>query len=151
ELGANVVGFALPPATDPNHFDLLRLPIASVICDVRDLSAVHQILSKHQPEIVFHLAAQPLVRRSYREPLETFNTNVIGTANLLHACRSTPSVRAFLNVTSDKVYENVESMAGYREADRLGGIDPYSCSKACSELVTQCFRHSYFPKQEYGR
>jgi CDP-glucose 4,6-dehydratase len=151
ELGANVVGFALPPATDPNHFDLLRLPISSVIGDVRDLSVVHQTLSTHQPEIVFHLAAQPLVRRSYREPLETFNTNVIGTANLLHSCRSMPSVRALVNVTSDKVYENVESITGYRETDRLGGIDPYSCSKACSELLTQCFRESYFPEQGYGR
>jgi CDP-glucose 4,6-dehydratase len=151
ELGANVVGFALPPSTDPNHFNLLRLPMASVMGDIRDLSAVYQTLNTHQPEIVFHLAAQPLVRRSYREPLETFNTNVIGTANLLQACRSTPSVRAFVNVTSDKVYENVESMAGYRETDRLGGIDPYSCSKACAELVTQCFRHSYFSESGYGR
>ena len=144
EIGAKVTGLALAPETTPNHWDLLQLDIDDHRCDIQDSAAVLQILSSSQPEIVFHLAAQPLVRRSYREPLHTWSTNVMGTANLLEACRQTPSVRAIIVVTSDKCYENQEWPWGYRESDRLGGHDPYSASKAATEMVVASYRHAFF-------
>jgi CDP-glucose 4,6-dehydratase len=144
ELGAKVTGIGLPPESQPNHWDLLNLPTNDQRHDIRDISAVHLAFNIAQPEIVFHLAAQPLVRRSYRDPLETWSTNVMGTANLLEACRQAPSVRAVIVITTDKCYENHEWPWGYRENDRIGGHDPYSASKAGSELVAASYRSAFF-------
>ncbi len=144
ELGAEVTGVALPPATEPNHWNLIKLPIADRHQDIRDAAAVAAVVAATEPEIVFHLAAQPLVRRAYREPLETWSTNVMGTANMLEACRQSGTVRAIVAVTTDKCYENKEWTWGYRENDRLGGHDPYSASKAGAELVASSYRSSFF-------
>lgn len=144
ELDAAVTGVALAPATDPNHWNLLQLDADDRRLDIRDARGLASAMAEAQPEIVFHLAAQPLVRRSYREPLETWSTNVMGTANLLEACRQTSSVRAIVVVTTDKCYENKEWPWGYRESDRLGGHDPYSASKAGAELVAASYRNAFF-------
>lgn len=144
ELGAKVTGVALPPDTEPNHWDLLHLPIDDRRLDIRQPDALMAIVKEVKPEIVFHLAAQPLVRRSYREPLETWSTNVMGTAHVLEASRQTPSVRAIVVVTTDKCYENHEWPWGYREIDPLGGRDPYSASKAGAELVAASYRTAFF-------
>jgi CDP-glucose 4,6-dehydratase len=145
-LGARVTGLALAPDTEPAHWDVLGLTdVRDVRVDLRDAAAVHRTLRQAQPEIVFHLAAQALVRRSYREPVATFDTNVLGLVNLLEAVRATPSVRALVNATTDKVYMEQTTEAGYREDHQLGGHDPYSTSKACAELVTECYRKSFFP------
>lgn len=144
ELGAEVTGIALSPETQPNHWDLLGLAINEHRLDIRDHEALKRAFLATRPEIVFHLAAQPLVRRSYREPLETWATNVMGTANVFEACRQTPSVRAIVAITTDKCYENREWPWGYRENDRLGGHDPYSASKAASELVAASYRSAFF-------
>jgi CDP-glucose 4,6-dehydratase len=144
ELGAVITGIALPPNTAPNHWDLIKLDIADRRFDIRDADNLRRIVAEGRPEIIFHLAAQPLVRRSYKDPLETWSTNVMGTANLLEACRHTDSVRAIVVVTTDKVYENKEWDRGYREIDRLGGHDPYSASKAATELVASSFRKAFF-------
>lgn len=144
ELGAHVTGIALPPETQPNHWDLLGLATNEHCLDIRDPEALKRTFMATEPEIVFHLAAQPLVRRSYRAPLETWSTNVMGTANVLEACRQTPSVRAIVAITTDKCYENREWPWGYRESDRLGGHDPYSASKAGSELVAASYRSAFF-------
>jgi CDP-glucose 4,6-dehydratase len=143
-LGADVSGLALAPETTPNHWDLLGLDMPEHRLDIRDAADVRAALEAVQPEIVFHLAAQPLVRRSYRDPLETWATNVMGAANLLEACRNVQSVRAIIIVTSDKCYENKEWERGYREDDNLGGHDPYSASKAAAELVAASYRKSFF-------
>ncbi|MGZ5072777.1 MAG: GDP-mannose 4,6-dehydratase, partial [Usitatibacter sp.] len=124
ELGANVAGIALAPDTQPNHWDLLGLDLPDHRIDIRDRAALGAAVEAIAPEIVFHLAAQPLVRRSYRDPLETWSTNVMGTANLLEACRASDAVRAIVVVTSDKCYENSGAARAYREDDRLGGHDP---------------------------
>lgn len=144
ELGTEVIGVALPPAVQPNHWELLELPIHDRRLDIRDISALQEVFIETQPEIVFHLAAQSLVRRSYRDPLETWSTNVMGTANVLEACHQQPSVRAIVVVTTDKCYENREWPWGYRENDRLGGHDPYSASKAGAELVAASYRSGFF-------
>jgi CDP-glucose 4,6-dehydratase len=145
-LGAEVTGYALPPPTDPSLYDLCRVDrmVRSVIADVRDADRLAAAVAGARPEIVFHLAAQPIVRESYRNPVETYATNVLGTAHLLQAVRSCGDVKAFVNVTSDKCYENREWAWGYRECEPLGGYDPYSSSKACSELVTAAYRASFF-------
>jgi CDP-glucose 4,6-dehydratase len=145
-MGAQVTGYALEPPTDPNLFEALSLAdrMDHVLGDVRDLPQLRDAMSAARPEVVLHLAAQPIVRRSYDEPVDTFAVNVLGTANLLEAVRATPSVRAVVNVTSDKCYENRETDHAYREMDPLGGYDPYSASKACSELVTAAYRRSFF-------
>ncbi|MBT5265915.1 MAG: CDP-glucose 4,6-dehydratase [Rhodospirillaceae bacterium] len=143
-LGADVTALALPPETTPNHWDLLGLDLTGHDQDIRDASGVSRIVAEAAPDIVFHLAAQPLVRRSYRDPLETWSTNVMGTANVLEACRAAPSVRAIVSVTTDKCYQNQEWVWGYRENDRLGGHDPYSASKAAAELVSQSYRSAFF-------
>lgn len=143
-LGAIVTGVALPPETSPNHWDLLGLDIDSHFVDIRDREALARVVADAAPEIVFHLAAQPLVRRSYREPVDTWATNVMGTANLLEACCQVASVQGVLVVTSDKCYENHEWVWGYRESDRLGGHDPYSASKAATELLVASYRASFF-------
>ncbi|ASU41586.1 CDP-glucose 4,6-dehydratase [Herbaspirillum sp. meg3] len=146
ELGAQVTGIALAPATTPSHWQLLELPVDDAPLDITDAASLAAELQKTQPEVVFHLAAQPLVRRSYRDPLETWSTNVIGTANLLEACRHCTSVKAIVVITTDKCYENREWEWGYRETDRLGGHDPYSASKAAAELVVGSYRQAFFAK-----
>jgi CDP-glucose 4,6-dehydratase len=148
QMGAQVTGIALAPETDPSHWALLSPAIAaSRMQDVRDGAAVARLMSDAAPEIVFHMAAQPLVRRSYRDPQETWSVNVMGTLNVLEACRRTPSVRAVVVVTTDKCYENFEIERGYREDDKLGGHDPYSASKAAAELVAASYRKSFFGKE----
>lgn len=144
ELGCEVTGYSLAPETDPNLFTILGGDVSarSVIGDIRDFAAIRDAMEAARPELVLHLAAQPLVRRSYRDPLETFSSNVIGTANLLEAARLAKGVRAFVSVTTDKVYENTETAEPFQEGDRLGGKDPYSASKACAELVAQCYRET---------
>ena len=144
ELGADVSGIALPPETQPNHWDLLGFGINEHRLDIRDPEALRRVFAAINPDIVFHLAAQPLVRRSYRSPLTTWSINVMGTANVLEACRQTPSVRAIVAITTDKCYENREWPWGYRESDSLGGRDPYSASKAGSELVAASYRNAFF-------
>lgn len=146
ELGADVSGIALDPETRPNHWDALCLRVDDRRHDIREADRVRALVAEAKPDIVFHLAAQPLVRRSYRTPLDTWSTNVIGTANVLDACRDHPSVRAIVAVTTDKVYANQEWPYGYREVDRLGGHDPYSASKAACELVIDSYRNCYFAK-----
>lgn len=144
-LGAEVAGLALAPDTDPAHWDLLGLQLAhEARVDLRDAAGVRDAVAAFEPEIVFHLAAQPLVRRGYREPVETFDTNVGGLVHLLEAVRGCTSVRTVVNATTDKVYESDATTTGYREEDRLGGHDPYSTSKACAELVSTCYRRSFF-------
>lgn len=144
ELGADLTGIALSPEIQPNHWDLLGLPIDDHRIDIRDADSVQRVIKLKQPEIVFHLAAQPLVRRSYRDPLETWATNVMGTAHILEACRQQPTIRAIVAITTDKCYENREWPWGYRENDSLGGHDPYSASKAGAELVAASYRRAFF-------
>lgn len=153
QLGANVCGVALEPPTDPSMFKEARVAQAmrSEIADVRDLARVNAILGEHRPEIVFHLAAQPLVRKSYEDPVGTYLTNVMGTVNVLESVRRCDSVRAVVVITTDKCYENKEWIWPYRETDRLGGYDPYSNSKACSELVVSAYRNSFFNVADYSR
>jgi CDP-glucose 4,6-dehydratase len=144
ELGAEVTGVSLSPETQPNHWELLDLKIDDRRADIRDFGKLSKIVAETKPEIVFHLAAQPLVRRSYLDPLETWSINITGTANVLEACRHMPSVKAIVVVTTDKCYKNNEWPWGYREIDQLGGHDPYSASKACSELVVASYRSAFF-------
>lgn len=146
ELGAIVTGYALAPITTPNLFDVARVAegMKSVIGDIRDAEKLQNTIGVAQPEIILHLAAQPLVRRSYADPLETYSTNVIGLVNLFEATRVLAGVKALVNVTSDKCYENREWAYGYREIDPMGGYDPYSSSKGCAELVTAAYRRSFY-------
>jgi len=150
-LGANVIGYSLPAPTVPNHFDQLDLNLTSVIGDIRDEKKLAAVFKEHKPEIVFHLAAQSLVRSSFQNPAETFSTNIQGTVNILQASRDSETVRAVVNITSDKCYENQEWPWGYRESDVLGGYDPYSASKGCAEIVTNCWRNSFFNLETYGK
>ncbi len=151
-LGAEVSGFALEPPTDPSLFDELglsgRLSLHR-IGDVRDLDAVRAVFADARPEVVFHMAAQPLVRLSYDQPVETYATNVMGTVNVLEAVRGCAGVRAVVNVTSDKCYENLETGQAYKESDPMGGWDPYSSSKGCAELVTSAYRRSFFGTESH--
>lgn len=149
QLGAVVTGYSLPPPTDPSLFDLAGVAagMTSVTGDVRDYANLHRAIAEARPEVVIHMAAQSLVRYSYSHPLETYATNVMGTANLLEAIRQTSTARAVLVVTSDKCYENRELDRGYRENDALGGHDPYSSSKACAEIVTTAYHRSYFTRK----
>lgn len=144
--GAEVTGFALPPQGKNNLFALAGIEpkIRSVCGDIRDFSALKRTFDAAKPELVFHLAAQPIVRESYRDPVGTYQTNVMGTVHILECARQAGCVRSFLNVTTDKVYENRGWSWGYRETDRLNGFDPYSNSKSCSELVTDSYRNSFF-------
>lgn len=145
-LGAEVTGYALESSTDPSVFCILKtdLRIKSVLGDIRDFEKLYQTIHDNKPEIVFHLAAQPIVKTSYTEPRYTYETNVMGTVNLLESVIKTDSVKSVVNVTTDKVYENNEWCWGYRENDRLDGYDPYSNSKSCSELVTASYVRSFF-------
>lgn len=146
ELGASVAGYALPAATQPSLFELARVAetLRSIEGDVRDLDRLEATLRASAPEVIFHLAAQSLVRASYDDPVGTFTTNVTGTINLLEACRKVASVRAVVVVTSDKCYEENVARLPYKESDPLGGHDPYSASKACAEIVTAAYRKSFF-------
>ena len=152
-LGARVTGYALPPPTEPNLFTLCRLDgiVASVIADVRDGERLRREIAAADPEVVFHLAAQPLVRESYRRPAETYAVNLMGTVNLLEAVRACARVGSVLVVTSDKCYENREWVWGYRESDRLGGYDPYASSKACVELAVASWTSSFFNPDDHAR
>jgi len=144
QLGAEVAGYSLEPASEPAHIQLLGLHDPAAVGDINCGERLRTTFNEFRPEIVFHLAAQPLVRRSYAQPLETFQTNIMGTANVLDAARLTGSVRAIVNITTDKVYKNHEWPWPYRESDTLGGHDPYSTSKACVELVHESYRKSFF-------
>jgi CDP-glucose 4,6-dehydratase len=153
KLGANVRGYALDPCTEPNLFTVANVGsvIEDIRGDIRNAGALQAAMQEFAPEVVFHLAAQPLVRHSYEDPISTYETNVIGTAKVLDIVRRTPSVRAVVSVTTDKCYENKEWVWPYRETDPLGGYDPYSSSKACAEIVSAAFRQSYFPVEELGK
>lgn len=152
-LGAEVIGYSLPPPTKPNLFEVLGLQndIIHIIGDVRDEEKLESVFKTYKPEIVIHMAAQPLVRYGYINPKETYETNVIGTLNVFEASRKTESVRVIINVTSDKCYDNKGWVYGYREDDPMGGYDPYSSSKGCAELLTSAYRNSYFNPSEYGK
>jgi CDP-glucose 4,6-dehydratase len=153
QLGAQVYGYALEPNTDPNLFELAGIDdiTTSTIADIRDSKSLQAAMADAKPEIVIHMAAQPLVRESYLNPVETYEINVMGTVNVLEAVKQCDSVRAVINVTTDKCYDNREWVWGYRENEPFGGFDPYSSSKACSELVTAAYRQSFFNPHEYDR
>ncbi len=152
QMGAQVTGFALQPPTSPSLFKVAKVEqgMESIIRDIRDGSALSKAMLDAMPEIVIHIAAQPLVRYSYSEPVETYATNVMGTVNVLEAVRHIKSVKAVVNVTTDKCYENREWVWGYRENEAMGGFDPYSSSKGCAELVTAAYRNSYFNLASYN-
>ncbi|MGG1399786.1 CDP-glucose 4,6-dehydratase [Bacillus salipaludis] len=145
-LGAKVTGYSLKPPTSPNLFDLTNVAADCQSCygDINDFEQLEQTIKHYQPDIIFHLAAQPLVRNSYQNPIETFKTNVLGTAHVLEAARHIKSVRVIVNITSDKCYENTMVKKSFQEHDRIGGHDPYSASKGCAELVTESYRRSFF-------
>lgn len=152
KLGAEIYGYALEPPTNPSLYIDAKIDefVTSYIGDIRNLEYVRKIITKVQPEIVIHMAAQPIVRESYKVPIETYSINVMGIVNLLEICRKTSSIKSIVNVTTDKCYENQEWHWGYRENEPMGGYDPYSNSKGCSELVTSCFRNSYFNPKKYA-
>lgn len=148
-MGADVTGYALEPPTQPNLFEMLGLGsrLNSINGDIRDLDRLKETFRKVQPEIVIHMAAQPIVREAYRNPVHTYDVNVMGTVNVLECIRLNECVRSFVNVTTDKVYKNKEWEWGYRENEELNGFDPYSNSKSCSELVTDSYKNSFFQKR----
>lgn len=150
KMGAKVVGYSFEAPTIPNHIGLLYLDIISVIGDIRDLDKLNQTFEEYKPDIVFHLAAQSLVRLSYENPIETYETNVMGTLKVFEACRKS-NVKAIVNITSDKAYENKEWLWGYRENDPMGGYDPYSSSKGCADILANSYRNSYFNPKDYKK
>jgi CDP-glucose 4,6-dehydratase len=152
-LGSEITGYSLPPPSQPSLFELANVSegIASITGDIRDFEFLKGVIAEKQPEVVIHLAAQSVVRSSYDNPIETYSTNVMGTVNLLEAIRQLKLPCVVVNVTSDKCYENKDSIWGYRENEPLGGHDPYSSSKACAELVTSAFRESYFSHDDSSR
>lgn len=152
-MGAKVTGYALTPNTTPNLFESIKANSdleQSHIADIRDLDKLQRAMAKAQPDILFHFAAQPLVRYSYTNPVDTYATNVMGTVNVLESIRKIDSVRSVVIVTTDKCYENKEWAWGYRENEAMGGYDPYSSSKGCAELVTSAYRQSYFPPEKFS-
>jgi CDP-glucose 4,6-dehydratase len=152
-LGAQVTGYALPPPTNPSLFEAAKVAqgmAGSVLADIRDAEALTRALREADPEVVIHMAAQPLVRLSYQQPVETYATNVMGTVHLLDAVRASRGVRAVVNITTDKCYENREWVWGYRETDPMGGHDPYSSSKGCAELVASAYRSSFFNPAQHA-
>ena len=153
ELGADVIGYSLEPPTQPNLFEVLKLDkkLIHIIGDVKDEENLLSVFKKYQPEIVFHLAAQPLVRLSYKDPKLTYETNIMGTVNVLEAVRKTKSIKVCIIITTDKCYENKEWIYGYREIDTMGGYDPYSSSKACAELIIVAYRNSFFNPKDYSK
>lgn len=151
KMGANVKGISLRQNTTPNHFSLLKLDIETDFIDINNFNELEKSIINFKPEIIFHLAAQPLVMKSYLNPLETFNTNIIGTANIFEISKKLKSLRAIVNITTDKCYLNKEINTGYIETDALGGYDPYSASKACSEIITSSYRNSFFNLKDYNK
>lgn len=153
KLDADISGFALEAPTNPSLFSICNINtfVDSTIADIRDYNAIYKTIERVKPEIIIHMAAQPLVRESYKNPVETYQTNVMGTVNLLDSIRLIGGVRAIVNVTTDKCYENKEWAWGYRENEPMGGYDPYSNSKGCSELVTSSFRNSFFNTANYSQ
>lgn len=153
ELGADVIGFALEPITPNDNYILSKIgnKLISIIGDIRDEQLLKQIFNKYQPEIVFHLAAQPIVRLSYEIPVETYNINVMGTIHVLEAIRATEGVKVGVMITTDKCYENKEQIWGYRENEAMGGYDPYSSSKGAAEIAISSWRRSYFNPKEIGK
>lgn len=151
-LGADVIGYSLPASTIPCLFDLAQVGdrMISIVGDIRDLNHLVQVMTTYQPDIVIHMAAQALVRESYKNPVDTYAVNVMGTVNMLEATRQIKSIKAIVNVTSDKCYDNQEWVWGYRESEAIGGYDPYSSSKGCAELVTAAYRNSFFNVADYG-
>ena len=151
-IGANVVGYSLAPPTNPSFFEVAKVGegMISIIGDIRDLAKLQAIFAEYKPEIVIHMAAQPLVRHSYQNPVETYSTNVMGTVHLLEAVRNIPGVKVVVNITTDKCYENREWVWGYRENDPMGGYDPYSNSKGCAELVSSAYNSSFFNSKNYA-
>lgn len=150
-LGADVVGYSIDTPTQPSHFEILHLNVKSVTGNILDKGKILNVVLKHKPEIIFHLAAQPIVRRSYRDPVETFETNVMGTVNVLECCRKVGTVKAVVNITSDKCYQNTNLPRGYREDDPLGGDDPYSASKGAAEVVSNAYRKAFFNPESFGK
>lgn len=150
QMGAKVIGYSLEAPTTPNHIELLNLNIVSIIGDIRDLEKLNETFQEYKPDIVFHLAAQPLVRLSYENPIETYETNVIGTLKVFEACKNV-NVKAIVNITSDKAYENKEWIWGYRENDPMGGYDPYSSSKGCADILASSYRNSFFNIKDYKK
>jgi len=159
KMGAKVIGYSLEAPTNPNHLELLQnnskfstfnSQLINIVGDIRELDKLNQTFEEYKPDIVFHLAAQPLVKLSYENPIETYETNVIGTLKVFEACKKA-NVKAIVNITSDKAYENREWVWGYRENDPMGGYDPYSSSKGCAELLTSSYRNSYFNLNSYGK
>ncbi|OGI22362.1 MAG: CDP-glucose 4,6-dehydratase [Candidatus Moranbacteria bacterium RIFCSPHIGHO2_01_FULL_55_24] len=153
QWGADIVGVSLPPKTEPNLFAILNLEqrIKNYFLDIRDFDALKKVIADERPEIVFHLAAQPIVRISYDDPLTTYSTNALGTANVLQAIHEVGSVRAAVIITTDKVYKNVEWIYPYRENDPLGGYDPYSASKAAADIIAQSYIQSFFNPKDFGK
>lgn len=158
QLGAEVIGFSLSPPTEPSLFKLCDLSsqIKHTIADIRDISSLEKVILESNPDIIFHMAAQPLVRESYRNPHETYEVNIMGTSNILNAIKkmrvnASNKVLAFVNITTDKVYDNYEWVWPYRENDRLGGKDPYSNSKACSEIITSSYAYSFFNSKNWDK
>ena len=153
EMGANVIGLALDPATEKDNFVLAGLSekITDLRGDIRDAATVNAVFEKYQPEIVFHLAAQPIVRLSYEQPVETYQTNVMGTINIMEAFRNCPSTRVAVMITTDKCYENREQIWGYRENEPMGGYDPYSSSKGAAEIAISSWRRSFMNPDKYGQ
>ena len=152
-MGAQLVGYALAPPTQPSLFEVAEVEkgMTSVIGDIRDLAKLQAVVAEFKPEVVIHMAAQPLVRYSYQNPVETYSTNVMGTVHLLEAVRNTPGVKAVVNITTDKCYENREWVWGYRENEPMGGYDPYSNSKGCAELVSSAYRSSFFNPSSHAQ
>ena len=150
QMGAKVVGYSLEAPTNPNHFELLNLDITSIKGNIKDLEHLNTVFQTYKPDIVFHLAAQALVKYSYKNPIETYETNVIGTLKVFEASRIN-NVKAIVNITSDKAYENKEWIWGYRENDPMGGYDPYSSSKGCADILATSYRNSYFNPKEYKK
>ena len=152
--GAQVQGYSLEPPTDPSLFRIIDLESFSNLkqeyADIREQNTLLKCVENFQPELIVHMAAQPIVRESYRDPVTTYSTNIMGTVNVCEAIRRTNTVKSFLNVTTDKVYRNHEWVYGYRECDELGGFDPYSNSKSCSELVTYSYKDSFLSEKEIG-
>ncbi|MEI7993893.1 MAG: CDP-glucose 4,6-dehydratase [Methylococcaceae bacterium] len=151
KMGADVLGYSLTPPTSPSHFDCFNWGGESVIGDIRDLENMSKVFQKFNPDVICHLAAQPIVRQSYVDPLETLNINIMGTANIFEVSRKLKNLKAIISVTSDKCYENKNWVWGYRETDPMGGFDPYSVSKGCAELITSSYRSSFFNISDFGK
>lgn len=151
QMGAKLAGYALDPQTEPSLFNLLDIDITDIRGDIRDREALIKLIKKFDPEVVFHLAAQAIVLESYKNPIDTFETNVVGTLNVYKACEFGKSLKAIVSVTTDKVYKNNEWVFGYRECDPFGGYDPYSASKACVEVATESWRSSFLNIEKFGK